>query len=193
MRAKRAWKSKSRPLLSQKCTEMSQIEPQKIPQTCWFNSRQLLILSDQMDRNMTIWRITRSPTLTQSFRRHLKILLQSRTGEVVKATLKEKKDVLQHPASFLLRLRDKSSALAAPPWNPKGNLSKQAVWFSLMIGEKWRIRTLSELKISGLEELPVDLEVEITRLLLIREIPKLVDLVLILQNLVEAEELNPQL
>lgn len=69
----------------------------------------------------------KSPTLTLSFRLHLKILLQFKTGEVAKATFKEKKDGFQHPDSFLLRSRDKSSVLAVPPRNPKGYLSKQAV------------------------------------------------------------------
>lgn len=61
-----------------------------------------------------------------------------------------------------------------------------------MRGEKHSIRTLSELKISNLEELRADLEVEVTRLLLIREKSKLVALVGILLNLVAAEELSPQ-
>lgn len=61
-----------------------------------------------------------------------------------------------------------------------------------MIRGKRRIRTLSELKISDLEELRADLEVEVTRLLLINEKSELVNLVAILLNLVAAEELNPQ-
>lgn len=61
-----------------------------------------------------------------------------------------------------------------------------------MIRGKRRIRTLSELKISDLEELRADLEVEVTRLLLINEKSELVNLVAILLNLVAVEELNPQ-
>ena len=61
-----------------------------------------------------------------------------------------------------------------------------------MIRGKRRIRTLSELKILDLEELRADLEVEVTRLLLINEKSELVNLVANLLNLVAAEELNPQ-
>ena len=82
---------------------------------------------------MTIVRIMKNPTSTLSFRLHLKIPLQSKIGEVVKATLQGKKGRFHNPASFLLRRKDKSSAHAVQPIktlhmrNLKGKLSKKAV------------------------------------------------------------------